>query len=424
MSPRHLIFATAFAGVICLSACKSSEDHASPTETLVQREWHETLVADGELRAQKNTPLLVPGSQFEGRQLIEMVPDGSIVEKDQVVARFDAPQARVDLDQNELELLRNELTRRAQVDTGGLTAQQLSTDLAQVDTDLSLSQRYANADFSVFARNEILDALQDTGFLTEKKHYLGWRRGQTDERTSVDLAVIDSARATVAVTVEQKRASLNALEVRAPHAGVFLLKASWDGVKPSAGSNLWPGNDFAEIPDLSGLIARFNLPQSQTQFLKEGQSVRIRLAGTGIEFDAALSKVSNSASVKNRESPVKYTDFDVEIPVEAVRSHLLRPGQAVRGTVSLVKSVEALTVPNVALIQEGGQFFVQRADGSNRERIAVELGTRGPIRSQVSKGLQVGDRIVLAPANSENSSGEAAAAETTPGPRGKRRERT
>lgn len=424
MNPRHLILATALAGAIGLGACTSGQETASPTETLAEREWHETLVADGELRAQKNTPLLVPGSQFEGRQLIEIIPEGSLVEKDQVVARFDAPQARVDLDQNELELLRNELTRRAQVDTGGLSAQQLSTDMAQVDTDLSLSQRYANADFSVFARNEILDALQDTGFLTEKKQYLGWRRGQTDERTSVDLAVIDSARATVAVTVEQKRASLNALEVRAPHAGVFLLKASWDGVKPSAGSNLWPGNDFAEIPDLSGLIARFNLPQSQTQFLKEGQSVRIRLAGTGIEFDATLSKVSNSASVKNRESPVKYTDFDVEIPIEAVRSHQLRPGQAVRGTVSLVKSVEALTVPNVALIQDGGQFFVQRAQGGDRERIAIELGTRGPIRSQVNKGLKVGDRIVLAPANSESGSNDTTAAEPSAGPRGKRRERT
>lgn len=388
---------------LALVACGNQDGTRVPVETLAARDWQETLIANGELRAQKNTPLLVPGSQFEGRQLIEMVAEGSMVQKDQIVARFDAPQARIDLSQNELELMRNELTRAAQADSGGLTAQQLATDLAQVDTDLALSQRYANADFSVFARNQILDALQDSGFLTEKKGYLGWRRGQTSERSETELAVIDSARATVAVTVEQKRASLNALEVRAPHTGVFLLKAGWDGVKAQAGSNLWPGDDFAEIPDMSGLIARFTLPQSQMQLLKEGQPVRVRLAGSGIEIDAQVSKISNSASVKNRESPVKYSDFDVAIPDTAAQQHGLRPGQAVRGTVTLVKSSAALTVPNVALIQEGGRFFVLRKTSGQPERVAVELGQRGPIRSLIAKGLNEGDRIVLAPGQSQDT---------------------
>lgn len=408
--------------VMMLGACSSNDSSDVPLETLSMRDWKEVLVANGELRALKNTPLLVPGSQFEGRQLIEMVPEGSLVEKDQVVARFDAPQARIDLSQNELELMRNELTRAAQSDTGGLTAQQLATDLAQVDTDLSLSQRYANADFSVFARNQILDALQDTGFLTEKKGYLGWRRGQTSERTDAELAVIDSARATVAVTVAQKRASLNALEVRAPHPGVFLLKAGWDGVKAQPGSNLWPGDDFAEIPDMTGLIARFNLPQSQTQLLKEGQPVRVRLAGTGIEIDAKVSKVSNSASVKNRDSPVKYSDFDVAIAPEAARQYALRPGQAVRGTVTLVRATEALTVPNVALIQEGGKFFVMRQRGGKRERVVIELGQRGPIRSLVTTGLKAGERIVLAP--EQGAAQENGADRKGPRPPRARKERT
>jgi HlyD family secretion protein len=418
---RHTSRAVLLSLAMVLTACGGDDSARTPLETLTARAWHETLVASGELRAQKNTPLLVPGSQFEGRQLIEMVAEGSMVAKDQVVARFDAPQARIDLSQNELELLRNELTRVAQADTGGLTAQQLATDLAQVDTDLSLSQRYANADVSMFARNQILDALQDSGFLTEKKGYLGWRRGQTSERTETELAVIDSARATVAVTVEQKRASLNALEVRAPHAGVFLLKAGWDGVKAQPGSNLWPGDDFAEIPDMAGLIARFTLPQSQTQLLKEGQPVRVRLAGTGIEIDAEISKVSNSASVKNRDSPVKYSDFDVAIPEAAAKQHGLRPGQAVRGTVTLVKSSQALTVPNVALIQEGGRFFVLRKKSGAPERVAVELGQRGPIRSLVTSGLKEGDRIVLAPEMDQDRDAEPG--NDTPRPPRSRKER-
>lgn len=399
----HSVWCLALSACFGLVACSNDPSANAPLETLTEGAWQETLTATGELRAQKNTPLLVPGTQFEGRQLLELADDGSYVEKDQIVARFDAPQARVDLSQNELELLRNELNRAAQADTGSLAAQRLSTDLAQVDTDLTLSQRYADADFSVFARNEILDALQDTGFLNEKKGYLGWRRGQTDERTAVDLAVIDSARATVAVTVDQKRASLNALEVRAPHAGVFLLKAGWDGVKAQKGANLWPGDDFAEIPDMTGLLARFSLPQSQTQLLKEGQAVRIRLAGNGVEFDAKVSNVSSSASVKNRNSPIKYSNFDVAIPDTEMQKLALRPGMAVQGKVTLVSADNALTVPNVAVVQDGAQYFVWRQNGRSAERVAVMLGDRGPIRSRVIDGVAAGDRIQLTPSDADSS---------------------
>jgi HlyD family secretion protein len=121
--------------------------------------------------------------------------------------------------------------------------------------------------------------------------------------------------------------------------------------------------------------------------------------------------------VKNRDSPVKYSDFDVGIPEQAAKQYALRPGQAVRGTVTLVKSTEALTVPNVALIQEGGRFFVLRQKGSASHRVPIELGTRGPIRSQVSKGLNAGDRIVLAPSLIEGDKADDSALESSPGPR-------
>lgn len=55
---------------------------ATPLEFSVQ--------AEGDLHSTKPTPLLVPGSQFTSRQLSWMLPDGSLVKKGELVARFSA----------------------------------------------------------------------------------------------------------------------------------------------------------------------------------------------------------------------------------------------------------------------------------------------------------------------------------------------
>ncbi len=386
-----------------LLGCNDLETTRTPLETLTPRDWVETLSVEGEITADAKTPLIVPGSGWESRELIELVYDGSVVSKGQVVARFDAPRARMELSQAEAELVRKTLSEVGAAAATALTQAQLTTESAKLDTDLALSNRYATADLSFLARNQILDALQDVQFLTSKRGYLQWKTGQVDVRSATDRAVLVSQKESVALTATQKRKSLEALELIAPHDGIFQLVARWDGAKPQVGASLWTGQEFGSLPNLEKLVAHFNVAEGQAFGLKPGVPVSVRLMGTGVTIDLVVTKVGSGASTRTRESPVKYTDFDAAIDLDTVRRLQLKPGQALQGTVRLVDQRAVLTVPNVALVQDGGNFTVWVAENGSLRKQAIEVGQRGPIRSEVKAGLAAGTRIVLLPATASRS---------------------
>ena len=383
---------------LAVAACGAS---TSPTttvsETLAPRAWSETLAVDGEIKAAANTPLTVPGSGWSNRTLVEMVADGSAVRKGQVVARFDAPQSRMELSQAETELLRKTLAEQGILATAGVERGVLAGDRAKVEADLGLSERYAKGDLTIFARNVILDALADAGFLKDKRAYLGWKSGQVQARGAAQEAVLRSQRDSVNQTAEQKRNSLASLDLVAPHDGVFLLAAHWDGTKPEIGASQWAGQEFGALPDLDQLNAHFSVAEGQAFGLKAGLPVRVRLAGTGTELDLTVTKVGSSASVASAESPVKYSDFDAAIPTATAQRLGLRPGQALRGTVQLVQRPAALTVPNIALVQDGPGYAVFTDEDGKSVRHKIELGWRGPVRSELKSGLAAGARVLLLP---------------------------
>jgi HlyD family secretion protein len=382
--------------VLVLASCGESQVDI-PFERVTAREWTETLIADGEIGASEKTPLIVPGSGWESRWLIAVVNDGVTVKRGETIARFDAPRARMELSQAEAELLRKTLAEAGVNAVTAMSQAELQTESSKVQTDLSLSRRYANADLTFFARNQILDAVQDITFLTRKHDYLQWKAGQVDIRGAADRAVILSQKDSVALTASQKRKNLAALDLIAPHDGVFRLVTRWDGTKPLVGASLWTGQEFASLPNLEKLVAQFSVPEGAAFGLKAGLPIKVRLTGTGTEIDLQVTKVGIGATTKNRESPVKYTDFEAAIDHATVTKLDLKPGQALRGTVRLVEKSAVLTVPNVALIQEGTTFAVLIAEGSRTPRRIVELGLRGPHRSEIKSGIEAGVRVALLP---------------------------
>jgi multidrug efflux pump subunit AcrA (membrane-fusion protein) len=398
MRPARLPIALAAASLCILAACDGASSKASgPVETLAARAWTETLDADGEIKAAANTPLTVPGSGWSSRVLVDVVADGSSVRKGQVVARFDAPQARMELSQAEDELLRKTLAEEASRQTAAVDRGVLAGDRAKVEDDLGLSRRYANIDLSIFARNVILDALVDVGFLTKKRAYLDWKGSQAEKRSAAQEAVLHSQRDSVMQTAAQKRQSLQSLELVAPHDGVFLQAARWDGSKPQVGANQMAGEEFGSLPDLDQMVAHFTVAEGQAYGLRTGLPVRVRLAGTGTELDLLVTRVGSSASTTSSESPVKYSDFDAAIATDTAHRLGLKPGQALHGTVRLVARASALTVPNIAVVQDGAGHAVYLDDGGRQVRHRIELGQRGPVRSEIKSGVAAGARVVLLP---------------------------
>lgn len=385
--------------LLLLAGCAEQPESSEPFERLTPATLRLTLEAEGVLKSAKATPLTVPGEQWSRRQLIWMKPDGSRVKAGEVVARFGASQGELELSKALLDLQRNALAKTSKELELDSMQGRVDVDLAQVATDLAIATRYADADLAMFARNEILDAIQDRRFLDTKQGVLEWKRDQASERGRAELAVLDSQRASFDLNADRRRRDLDALELVAPNDGVLVLSTDWSNEKPKLGASLWAGNEFASLPDPSALEVELVLPQLVAQGLEVGQAVELYPAGRPDQaLRSELSWVASAPQQRGgRGNPVKFIAMKASVPAELARERGWVPGQAFSGRIYLREAEAALSVPNVALIAEGATRYVEVLVGDTVERREVKLGARGPARSEVLEGLSAGDKVLLTP---------------------------
>ncbi|HWT17044.1 MAG TPA: hypothetical protein VN581_14805 [Patescibacteria group bacterium] len=385
--------------LLALVACGKDAAQDAPVEIIEASAVALRVAASGEVKSAKSTPLAVPGQGWSQRQLEWMVPEGSQVKAGELIARFIAPQGELELTKAELDLRRNVLARMGKEIELSTAQDKVGAEIAKVDVDLGIAERYAGAELGMFARNEILDAVQDAAFLGYKHDTLEWQKEQTGVRGGAELAVLDSQRATFDLNAQRRREDVAALELRAPHDGVFVLNSDWGGEKPKVGASMWAGQEFGALPELSALEVQFALTQLDAQGVKVGARVKMHGLGRPDQaFESKVSWVAGAAQARSRQNPVKYLLMKAIVPVEAVAKFQLVPGQGMAAEVFTGESDQGLSVPNVALIAEGGKTYVEVREGGKLTKREIELGARGTARSEVIKGLKAGDAVVLTPA--------------------------
>jgi len=379
-----------------LNACARPADETPTIEPVALATATFAVNGEGSLRSSKPTKLTVPGQQWSPRLLTFAVADGTWVREGDVVARFAADQSKMELAQALIDVQRAVLARVAKQEDLGSVQGKLDVDLAQVAGLLGIAHRYANATEGAVARNDILDAVQDEEYLGVKQGALSWRKRNSATRGKVELALVDAQRATGDTQVKDKRDDLQALELRAPHAGPLVLEADWSGEKPHVGRSMWAGNTFAQLPDTANMEVEISLPQAEAQGIKEGLAVELAPLGAPEQkASAKISWVAAAAAVRGRDSPVKYLSMKAAVPADAVARYRWTPGQRFRVRVILLQGDQLLTVPNIALQTNGDAATVEVRNGRGDERRVVHLGVRGPSRSQVLDGLKPGEQIVL-----------------------------
>ncbi|HET7930321.1 MAG TPA: HlyD family efflux transporter periplasmic adaptor subunit [Rhodanobacteraceae bacterium] len=393
---RRTLIAGTCMFTLALAACGGGTPKGFVTERIESGPLLIAVSAQGDVQSVHATQLMVPGEQFAQRQLAWILPDGSRVQKGDVIARFSAQQSKQDLAEALLDLQRNALARAGKQSDINSTRDQLDVEMAQVETQLGLAERYSHASTLAMPRNQILDSVQDEHYLSTKQGILNWRLGQSGTRGKAELGVIDAQRATFQLTATQRKGDLDALEVRAPHAGVLMLKTDWSGSTPHVGSTLWAGYNFASLPDPAALEVELWVPGLEAQGIVVGDTVQLHPLGDPAQIATTkLSWVASTAKPRSRESPVKYIAMKAPIPAAAARRYGWTPGQRFSARVVLLDAKHALGVPNLAIVSSNGDPTVKVLEGGRPVQRQVTLGVRGAARSQVTKGLANGDSVLL-----------------------------
>ena len=389
-----------------VAGCGESVTQLEPLERVVEGPVTLTIAVTGEVQAVEATPINVPGERFSQRRALWLLPDGEPVKAGDVIARFSPDQSELDFAQAAVDLQRNLIAHAGKRAELAGVQNKVATDLADVAIRMTIAERYAGADIGVLARNEILDAVDDEQYLDVKQTILEWQRDNASDRGATEIGVLDAQRTTYERNAQRSRTTLDAMELRAPHAGMLVLTPNWIGEKPRVGATLMAGEKLASIPNLDALEVMIEMPQAESQGLAVGQSLSIHPLGRPDQTIATkISWISGSAQPRNNENPARYLTARAKISADVAERLRLVPGQRVEGRVDVLAIEQGISVPNTAIVDVGGQHVVQVRAGNEFVSKEVELGARSSSRSQVRTGLASGDLVRLIPPNDAAAGG-------------------
>ena len=170
--------------------------------------------------------------------------------------------------------------------------------------------------------------------------------------------------------------------VQAPIAGVVASR------EIKAGNFVQINSPIFRIVDSSRLEATLNVPEREIAKLKPGQVVELTAdALPGKRFTGTVDRVS----------PVVDTGTGTFRVVAAFAGDdELQPGMFSRLSINYDQRADALVVPREALLEDGGEpaLYVVR-DGA-ASRVAVQLGYADGGWVEVRRGVDAGDRVVVA----------------------------
>jgi multidrug efflux pump subunit AcrA (membrane-fusion protein) len=179
-------------------------------------------------------------------------------------------------------------------------------------------------------------------------------------------------------------AQLSYAEIRSPITGVITDRAVYEGEMASAGSPLFT------VMDVSKVVARTNIPQSQAGYLKVGA------AATVIQTDSA-EEVSGKVTVVSPAVDPNSTTVQVWVEMENPGERL-KPGATVHVSIVAATLKNVVVVPVAAVLPsaEGDTVvMVVGADAVAHEH-KVEVGVREPDKVQIVKGVKPGEQAVIA----------------------------
>jgi len=294
--------------------------------------WGQSVAAlriDGEVYARRTTPLMPPAIDRVWRfNITQLSPDGSMVEKGDVVVAFDTNQVARELTekQSQLEAKRREMEKLDLDQAERTRSESLAT--ASAKAELEKAQRKTEQPEELVAALEYAKLMEERR-RTQRRAVLAVRReALAAEQRRQERKVTASELAQLEADVNRLQTALGALNLQAPRSGLLMHRSSWSGEKFDVGSQVWLGQTVAEIPDTTSLAVRAELPERDLLRVAVGAPARIVVEGGGGSVHrGTVAAIGRAVRSKSQVQPIPVLDLEIELDDPGAR---LRPGQSVR----------------------------------------------------------------------------------------------
>jgi len=189
------------------------------------------------------------------------------------------------------------------------------------------------------------------------------------------------AQSRAATALAQKK--VNDSNIRAPFAGQIKERIV------TQGQYLKVQTPVMVIVNVDPLRVRLRVPEKMAAWVKTGQEVTVSVeAHPDSMFKGKITRINPSVDQQTRA-------FEVEALIDNHEA-LLKPGFFVKATIPSSALVEALLVPQEALLYLYGVYKVFVIEGNTLKEKEVKIGERYGDEVEITEGLKPGERIALA----------------------------
>lgn len=295
------------------------------------------LSFDGEIAARESASISPPAiDDLWQLTLTQLAADGTPVKKGQVVAAFDSSEVMRKLTEKQSALKEKETQR-----------ERLRLELAErVRTEaLATAQAKSNAEKAMRKADQPVDIVRRIDYQklviereqAEKQLALATRReAAAAEQRKQEWRLVEAELMQLRSEVDRSQKAMQELNVTAPRDGIILHQSNWQGEKFDVGSQVFRGQSVAQIPDVSTLIARVAVPETEIRRVSIGMKAKVVVeGGAGQAIEGEVTDIGRAVRSKSRSQLVPVVDAVVSFNPEG---QALKPGQPVR--VLLVTATE------------------------------------------------------------------------------------
>ena len=196
------------------------------------------------------------------------------------------------------------------------------------------------------------------------------------------LKSAEGSRMSAEARMRGAQAMLSYSRITSPIDGVVTDRPLYEGDPATA------NQPILTVMNISRLIAKAHVPQSEAALLKAGNSAELRIPGLDEPIKGRVSLVSPALD------PGSTT---IEVWVEATKPDpALKPGMSVQLSMTAKTLNDAIVVPTAAVFKnaEGADYVLLVGSDEKAHQKIVRLGIRNSDLTQIASGVNPGDPVI------------------------------
>lgn len=373
-----------------------------------------------------------------GTSILEIVPEGTIVEKGDLIARLDSSALESEYNQQQIKVNASQaivIKARSTVETSKIAREEylhgtfkqeeqtLQSEVSVAEENLSRAQDYAAYSRKLSAKGYVTPLqLEADEFAVEKaKMELEAAKTRLDvlgKYTKLKMlaqleADIEAANATLQSEEQNLRLDQDKLklieeqigkcEVRAPSPGqVVYANSSGSGRGGGTEIIIEPGTSVRErqaivrLPDPAKMQVKAKVNESRIDRVFEGMGAIVKLdAFPDDELQGVVRRVDDYPMAGNWFSNVK--EYATFVEIINPPPNKLRPGLTAEVQVFVEQLDDAVQVPVQAILEHGGQHYCLTYEHNKLAAIEVEVGSTNEKFVVIKRGLERDAEVLVNP---------------------------